>query len=60
MADDLVPDDYVAAMATPGFKVVHILDIDFNTSCMTLAACLQTVAARGRGPIRRMCRWSLR
>ena len=48
MADELVPDDYVAAMSTPGFKVVHILDIDFTTSCMTLAACLETVAAWSR------------
>ena len=45
MADELVPDEYIAAMATPGFKVVHILDVDFTTSCMTLAACLETVAA---------------
>jgi len=48
MAGDLVPDDYVAAMTQPGFKVIHILDIDFNSSCVTLVACLQTVAAWSR------------
>ena len=48
MVDELVPDDYIAAMTTPGFKVVHVLDIDFTTSCMTLAACLETVAAWSR------------
>jgi hypothetical protein len=28
MAMDLLPADYVAAMARPGFKVVHVLDVD--------------------------------
>ncbi|MBV9390716.1 MAG: acid phosphatase, partial [Verrucomicrobia bacterium] len=41
MAGDLVSDDYIAAMSSPGFKVIHILDIDFNSSCTTLAVCLQ-------------------
>ncbi len=44
MAGELVADSYVAAMTPPGFKVIHILDIDFNSSCVTLAACLKTVA----------------
>jgi hypothetical protein len=48
MAGDLVADDYIAAMATPGFKVIHILDIDFNSSCMTLVSCLQMVASWSR------------
>jgi Phosphoinositide phospholipase C, Ca2+-dependent len=48
MAGDLVPDDYVAAMATPGFKVIHIFDIDFTGSCVTLDACLQAVATWSR------------
>jgi hypothetical protein len=48
MADDLVPADYVAAMTQPGFKVIHILDIDFNSSCVTLVACLQSVATWSR------------
>jgi hypothetical protein len=44
MAGELVADDYIAAMATPGFKVIHILDIDFNSSCVTLPVCLKAVA----------------
>jgi hypothetical protein len=48
MAGELIADDYIAAMSTPGFKVIHILDIDFNSSCVTLASCLQTVATWSR------------
>ncbi len=44
MADELIADDYIAAMRDPGFKVIRILDIDFRASCVTLAACLQSVA----------------
>lgn len=44
MAMELVSDGYVAAMATPGFKVIHILDIDFNSSCVVLNKCLAAVA----------------
>ena len=36
MAGDLMSDDYVATMSKPGFKILHIMDIDFNASCMTL------------------------
>ncbi len=48
MAGELVADDYIAAMSTPGFKVIHILDIDFNSNCLTLSACLQAVASWSR------------
>ncbi|HET7083362.1 MAG TPA: Ca2+-dependent phosphoinositide-specific phospholipase C [Rhizomicrobium sp.] len=48
MAGELIPDDYIAAMATPGFKVIHILDIDFNSNCVTLVSCLQAVASWSR------------
>jgi hypothetical protein len=48
MAGELVADDYIAAMSTPGFKVIHILDIDFNSSCVTLESCLQAVASWSR------------
>ena len=44
MAGELVADDYIAAMVTPGFKVIHILDIDFNSSCVTLTVCFKAVA----------------
>lgn len=48
MAMELVSDSYVAAMATPGFKVIHILDIDFNSSCVVLNKCLGAVASWSR------------
>ena len=48
MAEELVGDDYVAAMSQPGFKVIHILDIDFNAGCLTLNACLLAVASWSR------------
>jgi len=44
MAGELVADNYIAAMSSPGFKVVHILDIDFNSSCVRLTDCLKAVA----------------
>lgn len=48
MAGELVAADYIAAMATPGFKVIHILDIDFNSSCVRLTDCLKAVAIWSR------------
>ena len=36
-----VPDDYVAAMSKPGFKVLHVQDFDFHTVCLTFIECLQ-------------------
>jgi hypothetical protein len=44
MAMDLLPDDYAAAMSKPGFKVIHVIDIDYNSSCLALADCLKQVA----------------
>ena len=44
MAMDLLPADYVAAMARPGFKVVHVLDVDYQSSCLALGDCLKQVA----------------
>ncbi|MCC5951084.1 MAG: hypothetical protein JJU45_03210 [Acidimicrobiia bacterium] len=32
-----------AALDEPGFKVLHTVDIDFETSCLTLVACLEEV-----------------
>ena len=29
------------AMALPGFKVLHVQDVDFRSSCLTLAQCLR-------------------
>jgi hypothetical protein len=48
MASQFLEDSYIATMSKPGFKVIHILDIDFNSSCLTLAACLQPVASWSR------------
>jgi hypothetical protein len=48
MAMELVSDQYIHDMSQPGFKVIHILDIDFNSSCMTLVNCLQAVAGWSR------------
>jgi hypothetical protein len=45
MAMDLLPDDYIRAMAKPGFKVIHVLDVDYNSSCLSLHDCLNQVAA---------------
>ncbi|CAN5796923.1 phosphatidylinositol-specific phospholipase C1-like protein [soil metagenome] len=33
------------AMDEPGMKVLHIQDIDYHTTCLTLVACLQAVKA---------------
>jgi hypothetical protein len=35
-----VPDDYVAAMSKPGFKVLHVQDIDYRAVCITFVECL--------------------
>ncbi len=32
-----------AALAAPGFKVLHIPDVDFRSSCLTLVSCLEAV-----------------
>lgn len=48
MAMELMSDPYIREMSQPGFKVIHILDIDFNSSCMTLMGCLRAVAEWSR------------
>jgi Phosphoinositide phospholipase C, Ca2+-dependent len=44
MAMDLLPDDYLRAMTRPGFKVIHVLDVDYQSSCLLLSDCLRQVA----------------
>lgn len=44
MAMELVPDDYIKAMSKPGFKVMHVLDVDYASSCLALSDCLKQVA----------------
>jgi len=48
MAMDLLPDDYIKAMSRPGFKAIHVLDVDYRSSCLLLSDCLQGVAAWSR------------
>ncbi len=40
-----LPDDpaYVAAMSRPGFKVLHIQDVDFTSNCLTFVECLTII-----------------
>jgi Phosphoinositide phospholipase C, Ca2+-dependent len=45
MAMDLLPDGYAKAMTKPGFKVIHVLDVDYRSSCPALSDCLAQVAA---------------
>ncbi|HEV2653132.1 MAG TPA: phosphatidylinositol-specific phospholipase C1-like protein [Rhizomicrobium sp.] len=40
-----LPPGYADKMAKPGFKVLHIQDIDFNSVCMTLVECLHEIKA---------------
>lgn len=44
MAMDVLPDGYGEAMKKPGFKTLHVLDVDYNSSCLTLTDCLKQVA----------------
>jgi len=48
MAMELLPDDYLREMAKPGFKVIHVLDVDYRSSCLALADCLKQVAQWSR------------
>jgi hypothetical protein len=45
MAMDLLADDYLKPMSQPGFKVIHVLDVDYASSCLALSDCLGQVAA---------------
>ncbi|MGH8177173.1 MAG: phosphatidylinositol-specific phospholipase C1-like protein [Steroidobacter sp.] len=35
--------DFEAEMAQPGFKVMHVPDIDFRSNCLSFIACLQII-----------------
>lgn len=43
MAMELLPDAYLKEMAKPGFKVIHVLDVDYRSSCPALQDCLKQV-----------------
>jgi len=36
-----IPSDFEATMSKPGFKVLHVQDIDYRSVCLTLVACLR-------------------
>jgi Phosphoinositide phospholipase C, Ca2+-dependent len=36
-------DSGIAALDKPGFKVLHVQDVDFNSTCLTFVACLTAV-----------------
>jgi hypothetical protein len=40
-----LPEDpaYVAAMSRPGFKVLHIQDVDYRSNCLTFVECLRII-----------------
>jgi hypothetical protein len=40
MTGETLPGSYTEAMSKPGFKVLHIQDIDFHSVCITFIACL--------------------
>jgi hypothetical protein len=44
LAMDLLPDEYTRAMAKPGFKVIHVLDVDYRSSCLLLSDCLRQIS----------------
>jgi hypothetical protein len=48
MASELLDPAYVSAMSEPGFKVIHVLDVDFHSSCLALKDCLVQVAGWSR------------
>jgi hypothetical protein len=48
MAGDLLDPQYVVAMSEPGFKVIHVLDVDYRTNCLTLKDCLTEVLTWSR------------
>ncbi|MFK3650903.1 phosphatidylinositol-specific phospholipase C1-like protein [Lysobacter enzymogenes] len=42
------PPGVAAQMARPGFKVMHLADIDFRSQCMLFVECLQQIRAWSR------------
>lgn len=40
---------YDPAMAAPGFKVLHLQDIDYRSTCLTLRACLTAIKSWSDG-----------
>jgi hypothetical protein len=40
LSGSALPDGYVQYMSRPGFKVLHVQDFDYRSSCVTLHDCL--------------------
>jgi hypothetical protein len=40
---EALPADFASIMDAPGFKVLHIQDIDFRSSCWTFVRCLKII-----------------
>jgi hypothetical protein len=43
LAVGMNPDSNLPELLEPGYKVLHVQDIDFATTCLTLVACLEEV-----------------
>ena len=43
LAVGMNPDSGIPELLEPGYKVLHVQDIDFATTCLTLVACLEEV-----------------
>ena len=43
LAVGMNPDSGIPALLEPGYKVLHVQDIDFETTCLTLIDCLEEV-----------------
>ncbi|MGH6829276.1 MAG: Ca2+-dependent phosphoinositide-specific phospholipase C [Rhizomicrobium sp.] len=48
MAGELLDPAYVARMSEPGVKVIHVFDVDYRSSCLTLKDCLTEVLTWSR------------
>ena len=44
-----VSADYVSVMSKPGFKVLHIQDVDYTSNCLTFVQCLTIIRDWSRG-----------
>jgi hypothetical protein len=45
LSGEPVADDHADRMSRPGYKVLHIQDIDFRSSCITFVECLTVIRA---------------
>ncbi len=43
------PDPIKPSLLAPGLKVLHVQDVDFETTCLTFVSCLQTLKAWSDG-----------